>query len=789
MHAIAHKIYIKYLRGFYFLVALHLILTSCSVKSIPSNGNPQPTVPEISIPKKVETAFSINSTVYDKSTFENLVRQFIQNDTLTVNQIKEAIIEQQLLVNEAKALGYHNDPELKEEVETYRDILAKDYKVDSSLIKSMTEEAYKRLQTEIKVSHLLVYVPANADPETEKIAFEKATNLYLKTQNGDAFENIVEQNSDDTKTSKNQGLMGWFTGLQLLYPLETAAYETEIGKVSPPVRTTYGFHLIKVLDKRPSQGRVQVQHIFKYILPNYSEQQKDSQKKQIDSLYQLLKNGAVFEELCKNNSDDYRNKGNGGELPEFWIGSREESAFEEVAFQLREGEISAPVLTSSGWHILKMKQRKSLPSFNALKDEISRKVTTDSRGEFIEKTSIEKAKKELDYRPNLSIIQYSVDLANEELLARKWKIPFGDSVYETFLFSIDGISTSVKEFFSYVNEEQKYIKIHANATPKTVMQELYNIFENKKIKEASTKNISKVSDEFSAIVQSYENTILIKRILDEKVISKSLTDTLGQRAYYNLHKKKYILPEQALVTEINYSDLEQYAIYKSIIEEGEPYRLRRGIQPIEFIKNSWELSEDVQRRLLGLVVLLKKQPSYLVEIGGHADLNEADNVSIERINQVVNFLKSKGVSITRIREFDYAKTKPVDKFDWQKNQRISFQFFTTDKTDLSKVLATNGKIFQITTKYFSKNELITKSFAKWEIGEYQTTNPNGTTQLLQIEQIIPIRAKTLNEAKAEVIKGFQAELRKKLKTELSTKYTIKQDESLIKSIIEGKLTN
>lgn len=85
--------------------------------------------------------------------------------------------------------------------------------------------------------------------------------------------------SDDPSVAQNKGYLGFFTGGMLVYPFEKAMYELPVGEISQPVRTFYGYHIIKVHSRRPSRGQVQVSHIIKVVKADASEADKEKQKK------------------------------------------------------------------------------------------------------------------------------------------------------------------------------------------------------------------------------------------------------------------------------------------------------------------------------------------------------------------------------------------------------------------------------------------------------------------------------------------------------------------------------
>src|SRR5690606_26828676 len=89
------------------------------------------------------------------------------------------------------------------------------------------------------------------------------------------------------------------------------------------------------------------------------------------------------------------------------------------------------------------------------------------------------------------------------------------------------------------------------------------------------------------------------------------------------------------------------------------------------------------RKLQGLIEIMDKNPGYIVEIGGHADAKEEESVSELRIREVVNYLVKNGLPLKRISEVNYRSSVIHDRFDWSKNQAVTFSFYSNLESDLA----------------------------------------------------------------------------------------------------------
>lgn len=137
------------------------------------------------------------------------------------------------------------------------------------------------------------------------------------------------------------------------------AYNTKVGEVSMPVRTRFGYHIIKVDDKRPNQGEILASHIMVKFPKDAGEKEKANLKTKIDELYAKVKAGEKFEDVARQFSDDKQSAEKGGQLQ--WFGSsRMPIEFEKAAFALKaNGDYSEPFTTNYGWHIVKRVDKKT----------------------------------------------------------------------------------------------------------------------------------------------------------------------------------------------------------------------------------------------------------------------------------------------------------------------------------------------------------------------------------------------------------------------------------------------
>jgi peptidyl-prolyl cis-trans isomerase SurA len=238
--------------------------------------------------------------------------------------------------------------EQKNDLESFRYQLAENFIRDDASVNLLVDEAFDRSQKDIHVS--FIYAPVYSTDSTEINAARKKINeAYSKLQSGASFENVAGL--------YEHGDVGFITVFVLPYAIENAAYNTAEGKFSAPVQTSGGFYIIKNNKERKAVGKVRVAQILLAFTPGMTDEEKIQLRKHADSLYNNLLEGANFADAAKRLSNDNATYQNGGEMEAFGLGQYD-TAFTNAAFALqKDGEISSPVPTSFGFHILQRLQR------------------------------------------------------------------------------------------------------------------------------------------------------------------------------------------------------------------------------------------------------------------------------------------------------------------------------------------------------------------------------------------------------------------------------------------------
>ncbi len=478
----------------------------------------------------------INGKPVLKSEFEYIYNKNNSNNSLdkkTLDEYVDLFVNFKLKVEEAKSQGMDTTKSFINELSGYRSQLTKPYLTDATVDEQVMQEAYNRMKEDVDVSHILVRVAPNASPADTLAAWNKMKTILKRLEKED-FAKVAKDLSEDESAQENSGHIGWISAFRTVYPFETMAYNTPKGTVSKPVRTAFGYHVIKVHDRRASLGEVLVAHIMRFTAQGEDAKNAEAKAK-IDSIYQRVLAGDDFGKLANDLSEDRGSATRNGELP--WFGSgRMVPEFEEAAFKLANiGDVCAPIQSAYGWHIIKLLDKRGIASYESLKSDIERKVKRDERANQGQKAFVAKLK--ADYK--LQTVQKNV---NEFATLLGAKTNLTDSVYQMQianlnkdLFSFAGKVFSQADLVNYIKKNPATDKTVATA----IINEKLNELIEKEILAYEDSQLENKYDDFRFLMQEYHDGILLFEVSNNEVWEKASKDTKGLEEYFNTHKADY----------------------------------------------------------------------------------------------------------------------------------------------------------------------------------------------------------------------------------------------------------
>ena len=498
-------------------------------------------------------------TMYTKNL--DLVQDPAQKD---IDNYRQLFTRYKLELEDAYQKKYDTIPQLQRELKSYRRDLAKKYLADNDIIDKLVKEAYERMKTDVHVAHILVQVSADAAPQDTLKAYKKIMEIYKKAQAGEDFGKLAQQYSQDPSAKKNQGDLDYINVFHTVYPFETAAYNTPVGKISKPFRTRFGYHIVKVLDKRPARGEVEVAHI---VTMNNKKDKEGDAKTRIFNIYEKLKNKQdTFENLARKFSDDKNSARRGGKLRKFGIRSMI-PPFEKAAFALKNpGDFSKPFQTRYGWHIVKLLKKYPVPAFEQIKAVLKQKVMRDERSKMGKEKLLKRIEKQFPIKMigNLDVVKSHI---TKDFFINKWQIPQDKSADQTLFVINNDKKVTYKDFYQYLYHRQG----HNPATfdqKDQIIKNFFNRFKKDQLFDYYNNHLEQIYPDFAQTMQEYKNGLMLFRIKSDMVWDKSIKDSLGLKKFFDAHKSQYKLPKRYDILMIQTNDKKTAKKIAKDLEKG-----------------------------------------------------------------------------------------------------------------------------------------------------------------------------------------------------------------------------
>ena len=519
--------------------------------------------------------------VYNKN---NLKDEIVEKKS--IDEYLDLFINFKMKVMEAYEMKLDTNSKFKKELNGYRKQLAKPYFTNEEISEELVEEAYQRKLKDIRASHILITCDKHALPSDTLKAYNKALDIRKKALKEPDFGKLAvtysqDPSARDIKATENtparkgnRGDLGYFTVFDMVYPFETGAYNTPEGEVSMPVRSDFGYHLIKVSSVTDAMGTINASHIFLQLSPDASEEEVQAMKAKADNIYKEImdNDGKKWNEAVVKYSDDRGSANRSGSLTPFTV-SRIVPEFIEALKKLQPGEISQPVRTSYGFHIIKLNSYTGVGSFEKERQAITERVEKDMRSKKSEEVVLQQIKKDYMFKnndKNLEEFMASVD----STLLRGAYVPAADLKLNNTLFTIGKSSYTVDNFVSYIKAHQsaqRYVSLQ------TYAYQLYESFQNEKVLEYADDHLEEHYPEFKALVQEYNDGILLFDLMDQEVWSKAVSDTAGLREYHERNAQKYMWKDRVRACIITVNRPESLPKVKKYLDEGVPYDSLRAV--------------------------------------------------------------------------------------------------------------------------------------------------------------------------------------------------------------------
>ncbi|OUR92385.1 peptidylprolyl isomerase [Flavobacteriales bacterium 34_180_T64] len=502
--------------------------------------------------------------VYNKNL--DLVKDESQKD---IDAYLDLFINYQLKIKEAKRLKMDENETYRREFSNYKKQLTKNYLNDNKVTEALVSEAYSRLLLDVNATHILIRLD-ESETDTIGVYNELITLRNKALLNG--FETVRTNLISDNPKGPNGSIaynnfqiyaedLGYFTAFKMVYAFENIAYNTNVGDVSMPFRTRFGYHILNVVDKRPSRGEVGVSHIM------VANQQKDSllnPEVRINEIYKKIEQGEKFESLAKQFSDDKSSAGKGGQLTAFSGGQLSSKEFEDMAFSLlKKDEISKPFKTEYGWHIIKLNQKKAIVTIDKMRSELEQKVKRDTRSSLINTALASKLKAQYSIEESKETLDYFETVLTDAYFKKSWTLPQENFDFDAVLFKINEEKYLSGKFGKHLMSVQQ--KYYTKKIPlRAVINQEYEAYMENEVIKYHENNLEKENEDFAHILKEYRDGLLLFDLMENEVWNAGAKDSIGLQKFYEEKKGNYMWKKRvdavviSAASQVDISSVENY---------------------------------------------------------------------------------------------------------------------------------------------------------------------------------------------------------------------------------------
>ena len=477
---------------------------------------------------KNDELFKVNDSVVNIDEFNRVYNKNIdlidENNQKDFETYLDLFINYKLKLAEAYELGFHNDPKYKSELNKYAKQLQNTYLTDKKVEEKFLKEAYERTKFEVNVSHVLIRIDEDNN-DTIKIV-DKLKSLKSSFLNLSIEDFNKKYNQDNKMIVEN---LGYFSAFKMIYDFENMAYKTSVGEVSDPFRTRFGFHILKVNDKRNSLGEITVGHIMTY-------KNKADAFDRIKNISDSIKNGYSFEYMAKKYSEDKNSSFKGGRLNAFSSGQINSIPFENAAFNLVEkNQISVPVETKYGWHLIKLYEKKDIKKFDEIRNLLLNKLKKSSRFNMVSEAFYSFLLKRYSLNYENKNLDYFISILDSDYFNGSWNIPENLDEEKT-LIRIHNKNLKYIDFATFLEDNQK----RGSAVPfNQLVQDLYKDFIDYNTLEIYKNNLEKENSDYRFVINEYREGLLLFNLMQEKIWTLKVSDSTNLKNYFNQNRINY----------------------------------------------------------------------------------------------------------------------------------------------------------------------------------------------------------------------------------------------------------
>lgn len=478
-----------------------------------------------------EDAYSKNSGSIEQAKADSLTK---------LKNFLDLYVNFKMKLRDASVRGYEKDTELMNELNDYKRKVGVTFILEKQIVDPGVQELFNKRKWELRVSHIMI----RPDTTGEEAAQLKTETILDSVKKGISFEDLAQRNSQDYFSAPLGGDIFYITAGLLPVEFEDACYKTPVGQVYPSVvKTRYGYHLIKVTEKRERVPKIQASHIL--VDFNNADGQMDTvaAKATIDSVKMLLNAGGDFADLAMKYSEDPGSKEKGGDLG-FFERRMMVKEFDEAAFNLKVGEVSDVVKSNFGYHIIKVTDKAPLPSLDEERENL-KKIFRQTRYQDHYDILVDSLRKKYAYKLNGQTYSLFVEKSDSVRVGEENSTL--EDVKDLPLYTYANHKVTTADFWQKLNAVSDFANRVVDAD---LLTNAIKKISGDDLLEEEAMNLEKTNASFASLMEDYKNGIFIFKIQEDEIWNKISVDSVKLYDFYQNTKSKYVWPDRVSFSEI-----------------------------------------------------------------------------------------------------------------------------------------------------------------------------------------------------------------------------------------------
>lgn len=487
-------------------------------------------------------------------------------------------LEYKAKIQFAEKNGILDDQQLLNELHQYSKQASYSHWLENRIKKTEFERYYDRASTELKSEHILIALGSNASPTDTLAAYQQLIEARNKFLNGTSFAELDRVYSSTQQGRSMGGDLPWFSIGTTVKEFEDVIFDLEVGEVSMPFRTQFGYHIVHLQDKRSRTLSREVSHIF-------TRAGVQTSKDKIESAYSKLEEGYPWNEVAIEFSDDNLSASNGGRIG--WINyGRYRTGFVDSVMSLNpQIKYSKPIQTSYGYHIFRIDSVQSFVS-----EEEKRNTYME---EFLDSPNFRKS--------NAFVINWLKNNYNTNTYQQVLK-SFTTRMRQSDTLKIRSISlpedgSPIFSFKNYTFTDTDYHRYldqsHPEASAKSYSDKWFDDFKTFAIDSILVTLTVTEFPNFQNTLDNYKKGLAVYQVNDTYLWSAATVDTTKLIELYESNRSVYSYPQRHyyhLISALTDSTLDKGIQF--VNEGNHPDSIRSYFPKIAVVKDSTGVFSD-----------------------------------------------------------------------------------------------------------------------------------------------------------------------------------------------------